>query len=89
MKKFSETEFIKCFSSAKAVLANGGYSFISEALFLKKPIYSVPIQNQFEQYMNGVYLKKMKYGKLLNEFTENGIKSYLYYIKLKKQAKTY
>ncbi|MFD2562417.1 MJ1255/VC2487 family glycosyltransferase [Aquimarina rubra] len=77
LKKFSETEFIDNFRTAKAVLANGGYSFISEALFLKKPICTVPIKNQFEQYVNGAYIQKLGYGKMLNDFASDGIKSFL------------
>lgn len=78
MKKFSEAEFINYFRTAKAVFANGGYSFISEAIYLKKPICSVPIKNQFEQYFNGAYIQKMGYGKLLTEFNLDGIKAFLY-----------
>lgn len=78
MKKFSEQEFISYFASAKAVLANGGYSFISEALYLHKPVCSVPIQNQFEQFVNAAYIEKMGYGKHLSEFNADGIKAFLY-----------
>lgn len=78
MKKFSEDEFISYFKSAKAVLANGGYSFISEALHLKKPVCSVPIKNQFEQYVNAAYIEKMGYGKHLKHFNADGIKAFLY-----------
>lgn len=78
LKKFSEMEFIEHFASAKAVIANGGYSFISEAVYLKKPVCSVPIKNQFEQYVNGAYIDKMNYGKMIDEFSVDGIKSFLY-----------
>lgn len=78
MKQFSEKEFISLFSSAKAVFANGGYSFISEAIYLKKPICSVPIKNQFEQFFNAAYIEKMKYGKQLPEFNLDGMKAFLY-----------
>jgi len=42
-KSFSETGFIEDLASSKAVIANGGFSFISEAVYLKKPIYSSPV----------------------------------------------
>ncbi len=90
MKKFSEAAFIENFSSAKAVFANGGYSFISEALFLNKPICSVPIKNQFEQYVNGAYVQKMGYGKMLPDFDLDRIKSFLYDLPVfQKQVNTY
>ncbi len=47
-KSFSESGFVNDLASAKAVIANGGFSFISEAIYLKKPIYSFPLKNQFE-----------------------------------------
>lgn len=77
LKKFSETEFIDNFRTAKAVFCNGGYSFISEALFLNKPICTVPIKNQFEQYLNGAYIEKLGYGKMLKDFEFKGIQDFL------------
>ena len=48
-KEFNEDEFYDDLSSAKAVICNGGFTFISEAIHLKKPIYSVPAIGNFEQ----------------------------------------
>ncbi len=78
LKSFSEIEFIQYFSTAKAVIANGGFSFISEAVFLKKPICCVPIKNQFEQFVNASYVDKLKYGRQFSEFNSDSIKSFLY-----------
>lgn len=78
LKTFSEDEFIKNFASAKAVLANGGFSFISEAVYLGKPIYTVPIKNQFEQFVNAAYIQKLNYGRHFNEFSSDSIKAFLY-----------
>ncbi len=75
---FSETDFINNLASAKAVIANGGYSLISEAIYLKKPIFSVPLKNQFEQYINAAYIEKLGYGKFHPEFASNPLKSFLY-----------
>ncbi len=78
LKKFSEKEFIQYFASAKAVIAHGGFSFISEAVYMQKPILSVPIPNQFEQYVNAAYVQKLQYGKHVNELTPDVLKSFLY-----------
>ena len=48
-KKFNEDVFYDDLASAKAVICNGGFTFISEAISLKKPIYSVPAIGNFEQ----------------------------------------
>ncbi|WP_299311780.1 MJ1255/VC2487 family glycosyltransferase [uncultured Aquimarina sp.] len=90
LKKFSETEFIDNFRTAKAVFCNGGYSFITEALFLNKPICTVPIKNQFEQYLNGAYIEKLEYGKMLKDFEIDGIHGFLNDLsKFQKKTKEY
>ena len=66
-KLFNEDEFYDDLASAKAVVCNGGFTFISEAIALKKPIYSVPAQGNFEQILNGFYVQKLGYG----EYHEN------------------
>lgn len=78
LKKFSETGFIDDLASCKAIVTNGGYSLISEAIFLKKPICAYPIGNQFEQFMNAAYIEKLNYGRHLKEFNADGIKAFLY-----------
>lgn len=61
-KLFNEDVFYDDLASAKAVVCNGGFTFISEAITLKKPIYSVPAQGNFEQLLNGYYVQRLGYG---------------------------
>jgi uncharacterized protein (TIGR00661 family) len=77
-KPFSEKGFIDDLSGAKAVIANGGFSFISEAVYLKKPVYSFPIRNQFEQWLNAAYIEKLGYGRHFEGLTADQLKSFLY-----------
>lgn len=77
-KPFSEAGFVKDLASAKAVIANGGFSFISEAVYLKKPVYSFPIANQFEQWMNAAYIKKLGYGRHFDTLSADHLKAFLY-----------
>ncbi|MBI5218186.1 MAG: UDP-glucuronosyltransferase [Bacteroidia bacterium] len=81
LKPFSEENFIHDLASAKAVISNGGFSLISESVYLKKPVCSFPIQKQFEQFVNAAYIDFMGYGKHLREFTGEGIKAFLYDVK--------
>jgi len=62
VKDFSEEGFVHDLATAKAVVCNGGLSLIGEALYLGKPIFSVPVKNQFEQVMNARYLEELGYG---------------------------
>ena len=61
-KEFNEDEFYDDLASSKAVICNGGFTFITEAIHLKKPIYSVPAIGNFEQTLNGFYVQKLGYG---------------------------
>jgi uncharacterized protein (TIGR00661 family) len=89
-KPFSEAGFIKDLASARAVIANGGFSFISEAVYLKKPIYSFPIRNQFEQYMNAAYIEKLGYGRHFPDLQADSVKAFLYDLDLfKENLQTY
>jgi uncharacterized protein (TIGR00661 family) len=62
LKEFSEQGFVDDLVSARAVVCNGGLSLIGEALYLGKPVLSVPVRNQYEQILNGRYLEELGYG---------------------------
>lgn len=62
IKDFSEDGFVADLAACKAVVANGGLSLIGEAIFLGKPIFSMPVGNQFEQVLNARYLELLGYG---------------------------
>lgn len=76
-KKFNEDEFYDDLASAKAVICNGGFTFISEAIYLKKPIYSVPAVGNFEQTLNGYYVYRLGYGEYHEDITANKVKNFL------------
>ncbi|KAA9340841.1 MJ1255/VC2487 family glycosyltransferase [Adhaeribacter soli] len=78
LKAFSEQGFIDDLASAKAVLTNGGFSLISEAIYLHKPICSIPLENQFEQFMNAAYLQKLGYGRHFDTITPDNLRAFLY-----------
>lgn len=62
LKGFSEDGFVRDLASARAVLAGGGFSLMGEAVYLHKPMLSVPLVGQFEQALNALYLQKLGYG---------------------------
>lgn len=62
LKGFSEDGFVRDLASARAVLAGGGFSLMGEAVYLGKPMLSVPLEGQFEQTLNALYLEKLGYG---------------------------
>jgi UDP:flavonoid glycosyltransferase YjiC (YdhE family) len=62
IKDFSEEGFVEDLASARAVVTNGGLSLIGEAIYLGKPVFSIPVQHQFEQTLNARYIEELDYG---------------------------
>jgi uncharacterized protein (TIGR00661 family) len=61
-KKPSVDEFSEDLASCRGVITNGGFSLMCEAVYLKKPVYSVPVRKQIEQEINGYYLLRTGIG---------------------------
>jgi uncharacterized protein (TIGR00661 family) len=59
---FSEPGFLEDLRTARAAVAGGGFSLLSEAVSLKVPLLSVPVAHQYEQELNARYLEKLGYG---------------------------
>ena len=57
----SNEGFIEALRTARGVVAGGG-SLLSEAVYLGKPILSIPLRGQFEQTMNARYTERLGYG---------------------------
>jgi uncharacterized protein (TIGR00661 family) len=77
LKEFSEEGFVEDLASAKAVVSNGGLSLIGEAVYLGKPVYSVPVKHQFEQEMNARYLEALGYGIAAESIDESMLRLFL------------
>ena len=54
--------FLEDLVSARGVVTGGGFSLLSEAVYLGKPVLSVPLRGQFEQLMNARYLSREGFG---------------------------
>lgn len=76
-KKFNEDEFFQDLAQARAVITNGGFTLISEALYLGKPVLSVPVKKQFEQILNAIYLERLGYGEFHQDLEEEDIANFL------------
>lgn len=72
-RPFSEQGFIDDLASARAVVAGGGFTLLGEAVYLHKPILSVPLENQFEQALNARYLEKEGFGMATETLTDPAV----------------
>lgn len=55
----SNAGFLKSFISCEGVLSSAGFETPSEALYLQKKLFVIPIKNQYEQYCNAEALRKL------------------------------
>jgi uncharacterized protein (TIGR00661 family) len=61
-RPFSETRFVDDLRTAKGVVSGGGFTLMSESVYLHKPMLSVPVKKQFEQILNARHLERLGYG---------------------------
>jgi uncharacterized protein (TIGR00661 family) len=66
----SDARFIEEVGGASWVLTNGGYTLMSEALYLGKPVFSLPVAWQFEQWLNARYLHDLGYGVMCDDLRD-------------------
>ena len=76
-REFNDDLIFEDMRKAKAIIVNGGFTMISEAIYLKKPIYSTPAHKNFEQILNGFYVEKLGYGEYHDDLDVEKIKKFL------------
>jgi len=76
-KKFSEDGFCKDLINCKAVICSAGMNLIGEALYLKKPLYLIPVKGHFEQILNAAYVKENNYGDVCEEIKSENVNKFL------------
>jgi uncharacterized protein (TIGR00661 family) len=77
-KKPSLEGFFADLTSARAIVANSGFSLVTEALHLGKPYLAVPVSHQFEQIFNAYWLEKAGYGAYWEDLTKERVEAFLY-----------
>lgn len=61
-KRPSEQGFLEDLAGCSYVICGGSHNVISEALYLGKPVFALPVAGLFEQYLNVHYLRQLGYG---------------------------
>jgi len=77
-KRPSLDGFFSDLVSARAIIANSGFSLVTEALHLGKPYLAVPVSHQFEQIFNAYWLEKSGYGAYWEELNKERVESFLF-----------
>jgi UDP-N-acetylglucosamine:LPS N-acetylglucosamine transferase len=50
---------------------------MSEAVYLHKPLLTIPVEGQFEQVINALYLEKLGYGMFTKQLTQQALSEFL------------
>jgi uncharacterized protein (TIGR00661 family) len=87
-KKPSLDGFFADLVSSRAIIANSGFSLVTEALHLAKPYLAVPVSHQFEQIFNAYWLEKSGYGAYWEELNKERVESFLYNLPHYREALT-
>jgi uncharacterized protein (TIGR00661 family) len=74
--------FLDDLSHCRAVIANAGFSLISEALHLGKPYLAWPVKRQFEQIFNAFYIGQTGYGAYWDDLNKERVESFLFNLDL-------
>jgi uncharacterized protein (TIGR00661 family) len=77
-RKPSLDGFLRDLCNCRAIVANAGFSLISEALYLGKPYLAWPVKRQFEQVFNAFYIGEMGYGAYWEDLNKERVESFLF-----------
>jgi len=87
-KKPSVDGFFADLTSARAIVANSGFSLVTEALHLGKPYLAVPVSHQFEQIFNAYWLDKSGFGAYWEDLNKERVEAFLYNLPHYREALT-
>ena len=76
-RPFANEAFIDDLRTARGVVGSAGYSLMSEAVYLRKPMLALPLAGQFEQEMNARYLERLGFGTAAPALDEAALERFL------------
>lgn len=76
-KRFDDSTFVKDLSSCKALITSAGFTLLTEAMHLEKPIFCIPIKKHFEQILNGLYVEEKGFGVMELDPCSSDIRKFL------------
>jgi len=85
-KKPSLDGFFRDLVTARAIIANSGFSLVTEALHLGKPYLAVPVRHQFEQISNAYWLQQLGYGTWWDQLNRERVDSFLFNLPYYREA---
>jgi uncharacterized protein (TIGR00661 family) len=76
--KFKKPEtFLQDLAECKAIISTAGFTLTSEAIYLKKPLFAVPLRRHYEQYFNAKYVRENGFGDFSEKPTSEELMNFL------------
>ena len=76
-RPFSGPGFIEDLRTCRGLISGGGFSLLGEAVYLHKPILTIPLQGQAEQQLNARYVERLGYGRCVPALTTEVLDDFL------------
>jgi uncharacterized protein (TIGR00661 family) len=76
-RPFANEAFIDDLRTSRGIVGSAGYSLMSEAVYLRKPMLALPLAGQFEQEMNARYLERLGFGTAASALDEAALERFL------------
>lgn len=76
-KETSRVGFLEDFRKCKGIISGAGFSIGWESIILKKPMYLIPQNNQYEQYLNAATIQERGLGKYSKQLTSEDLGIFL------------
>jgi uncharacterized protein (TIGR00661 family) len=76
-RSFSDAGFVDDLRTCRGLITGGGFSLLSEAVYLHKPILSIPLAGQAEQQLNARYLARLGFGQFAQSLTAEVLEEFL------------
>lgn len=76
-RPFSRDGFLDDLRTCRAVVATAGFTLISEAIYLGKPYFAMPLAGQFEQQLNALFLEDMGIGRRITRVNRDTFQRFL------------
>ena len=73
---FDDRRFLGDLSRARFVVGGAGFTLLSEALYLGKPVLAVPYGLQYEQLLNASYLERAGWGRRCNRLSAHALRRF-------------
>jgi len=70
-------EFLSDMATARAVIAGAGFTTMTEAIYLGKPLLAVPFEGQYEQILNANHLALAGYGERASSLDRETVSGFL------------